>query len=123
MDRFVGLLKSKKRWKDKEYRHAYAAAAVEQGVAWQIKLNREARGLSQGKLASQIGSKQSSVSRMEDPEYGSHSIPGLLKLAEAFDCALLVKFVPFSVLAAESKNLGSVALYAKPYCEEVGESL
>ena len=119
-DFYVDALSSKKLWRDKEYRHAYAAAAVEQGIAYQVRVNREARSLTQSDLARLIGTKQSSISRMEDPEYGSHSLPTLLKVAEAFDCAVLVKLVPFSVLAAESKRLSVSDLYVASYAELAG---
>src|SRR5690554_2415184 len=85
-------LSSKPEWVDAEYRQAYAEAAIEQGIAWQIRANREARNLSQTELAKKIGTRQSAVSRLEDPEHGGHTIPTLLKLAHAFDCALSVKF-------------------------------
>lgn len=90
-------------------------ASVEQGIAWQIKLNRELRELTQAQLATLIGTKQSSVSRMEDPLYGSHSIPLLMKIANAFDCALLVKLVSYSELAVESQKLSEVHQYALPF--------
>ena len=116
----LDLLKSKCEWEDKEFREAYAEAAVEQGIAWQVKTNREMRGLTQKSLAELTHSRQSSISRMEDPEYGRHSLSALMKIAAAFDCALLVKFVAFSTLARESQCLSSDRLYAPSYTEEVG---
>lgn len=115
----ASALSSKPEWSDAEYRHAYAEAAVEQGVAWQIRVNREARGLSQRELAARIGTHQSAVSRLEDPEHGRHTIPTLLKIAKAFDCALLIKLVPYSYLAWESEHLSPADLYAAPYSEEL----
>jgi len=112
-------LSGKPEWADPQYRQAYAEAAVEQGIAWQIRANREARGLSQRQLAQRIDTHQSAVSRLEDPEHGGHTLPTLLKLAHAFDCALLVKFVPYSQLALESEHLGPTDLYAVPYAAEV----
>lgn len=94
-------------------------AAVEQGVAWQIKINRQHRRLSQRALASALGTKQSAVSRLEDPEYGSHSLETLLEVAKVFDCALSVKFVSYSDLATDSENLSEADQYAPPYTAEV----
>lgn len=105
-------------WADEEYRHAYMEAAVEQGVAWQIKINREARGISQSALAMLLGTKQSAVSRLEDPEYGAHSLDTLKKVANIFDCALLVRLVPYSVLARESECLSREDLFAESFDEE-----
>lgn len=115
------LLKRKTKWANKDYRDAYAEAAVEQGVAWQIKVNREHRNWSQRELADRVNSRQPSISRMEDPEYGCHSLSKLQDLASAFDCALLVRFIPFSALARESERLSESDLVVLSYAEEVGE--
>ncbi|WP_216844720.1 helix-turn-helix transcriptional regulator [Rhodanobacter sp. L36] len=112
-------LREKTSWIDREYREAYAVAAVEQGIAWQIRINRERRGLRQSDLAKKIGTNQAGVSRIEDPEYGRHSIPQLLKLAQAFDCALIVKLAPYSCLARESNSLSADELYAASFDEEI----
>lgn len=119
--RSVDLLQRKTSWRDREYREAYADAAVEQGVAWQVRTNREGRSLTQKELARLVGTKQSAISRTEDPEYGSYSIPMLQKIAHAFDCALIVKFAPYSVLARESASLSPHQLFVKSYVEEMAE--
>jgi len=106
-------------WREKEYRDAYMVEAVNQGIAWQIKINRESRGLSQKKLASLLGTQQSAISRLEDPDYGAHSLDSLKQVARVFDCALLLKLVPFSVLAADSEHLSPEDLFAAPYTSEV----
>lgn len=117
----IEALVARTSWSDRESREYYAEAAVEQGLAYQIRVNRELRGMSQRQLAAAMGTRQSAISRMEDPDYGSHSIPKLLKLAHAFDCALLIKLVPFSTLAYEAKCLSEEHLYAKSYDEEITE--
>lgn len=114
------VLASRPQWRDVEYREAYAEAAVEQGIAWQVRVNRERRGLTQSQLAASIHTHQSAVSRMEDPEYGSHSLQQLVKVAHAFDCALIVKFVSYAVLARESECLSPDQLFAPSYTEETG---
>lgn len=105
-------------WRDSEYRQGYMEAAVEQGVAWQLKINREARGISQVEMARLLGTKQSAVSRMEDPSYGVHNLETLKKAAAVFDCALLVRFVSYSVLGREAECLSPGELYAESYSEE-----
>jgi transcriptional regulator with XRE-family HTH domain len=107
------------KWKDKEFRHAYAVSSVEQGVAWQIRANRDHRGLSQKELAERLGTNQSAVSRLEDPEYGAHSLDTLLRLAEVFDCALSVKFISYEQLAEESADLRPERLVATSFDEDV----
>jgi len=116
--KFFNPLGKYPKWNDAEYRQAYLVASIEQGVAWQIKTNRKNRGLSQEQLAEMIGTQQSAISRLEDPEYGSHSIETLIQIANAFDCALSVKFIPFSLLAIESADLGQKALFAESYANE-----
>lgn len=115
------LLEQRRKWGKEEYRQAYMEAAVEQGIAWQIKINRERRNLSQSTLARLIGSQQSAISRAEDPSYGRHSLDTLVKVAHAFDCALQVKFVPYSKLARDSVDLSPATLYAPSYSEEMSE--
>lgn len=96
-------------------------AAVEQGIAWQIKINRELRGLTQDELAKAIGTGQSAISRIEDPTYGAQSLEVLVKIANAFDCALSVKFVSFSQLAFDSERLGEREQYVCSYANEIEE--
>jgi transcriptional regulator with XRE-family HTH domain len=115
------LLEEKPKWANREYREAYMEAAVEQGVAWQIKINRTRRKMSQKMLAQALGTTQSAVSRMEDPEYGAHSLETLRQLAKIFDCALIVKFAGYSVLARESRRLSELDQYAPPFHHETGE--
>lgn len=114
-DAETSALERRPEWKDREYREAYMEAAVEQGVAWQIRINRQKRGLSQKALASAIGTQQSGVSRLEDPEYGGHSLETLVNIAKAFDCALAVKFISYSQLASEANRLTEGEQYAYPF--------
>lgn len=105
-------------WRDPEYRKAYLTASIEQGLAWQIRANRKARDLSQEELARLLGTQQSAVSRLEDPEYGAHSLDTLISIANVFDCALSVRFIPYSALARESEDLSPEALFAAPFSDE-----
>jgi transcriptional regulator with XRE-family HTH domain len=93
-------------------------AAIEQGIAWQIRINRKKRNITQNQLAKKLNTQQSAISRLEDPEYGSHSLDTLVEIAKVFDCALLVKFISYSELAKESENLSESAQYARPYDED-----
>lgn len=115
------LLCTRPEWQDEEYRQAYMVASIEQGVAWQIKINRKQRNWSQRQLASKIKTHQSAVARLEDPEYGGQTLDTLKKVAIAFDCALLVKFIPYSTLAREAQKLSPHDLYAESYTSEIKE--
>jgi len=57
-------------WDEDDYREAYMLASIEQGVAWQIRINREGRDMSQKHLAQLVGTRQSSISRWEDQSMG-----------------------------------------------------
>lgn len=119
ISKLASPLEAKPQWRDKEYREAYMEAAIDQGVAWQIKINRKLRNMSQIDLGNAIGTQQSGVSRLEDPEYGAHSLDTLKQVAKAFDCALLVKFVSYGDLARESENLSETDQYAVPFALEL----
>ena len=106
-------------WAEREYREAYAQEAISQGVAWQIKINRTKRKMSQAALARALGTKQSAISRLEDPNYGAQNLETLGKVARVFDCALLVQLVPYSRLAQESERLSAEEQFAAPYDMEI----
>lgn len=118
-DKLTSPLDAKPKWRDREYREAYMEAAIEQGVAWQIRINRKFRNMSQTDLAHAIGTKQSAISRFEDPEYGAHSLETLKQIANAFDCALSVKFISYGDLARQSERLSETDQYAVPFSLEL----
>lgn len=74
----------------------FVASHVDKGIAYQIRALRDRQGLSQGRLADMVGMNQNAISRLESPERGRPTITTLKRLAEAFDVALIVHFVPFS---------------------------
>jgi DNA-binding XRE family transcriptional regulator len=100
---------------DPSGRHDYMSACLEQDVAWQVRINRQRRSMSQEDLAKATGTGQSAISRAEDPSYGKHSIATLAKIAEAFDCALLLKFVSFERFAEEIRDVSEEALFVAPF--------
>lgn len=110
---------SRKDWLDDDYREGYMEACVEQNIAWQIKFNRECRGITQIKLSEMIGTRQSAISRVEDPSYGKTNIATLLKIANALKCALSVKLISFSELAEDSKKFSKENSIVKSFDEEI----
>lgn len=105
---------------NKAYRDAYVEANLIQGLAHQIRVNRSKRKWSQADLAGYCGgkTKQEAISRLEDPAYGRYTIKTLLKLAAAFDVALLVKFVPFSKFLIETSDKSETCLMAASFQDE-----
>jgi transcriptional regulator with XRE-family HTH domain len=83
---------------DRAARDYFVNAHISNGLAFQIRTTREARGWSQQELAERSGKRQGEISRLEDPDYGRYSLTTLRRLAAAFDVALIVRFAPFSQL-------------------------
>jgi transcriptional regulator with XRE-family HTH domain len=104
-----------------EYRDAYVEESVATSLPFQIKALREQPGRewSQAELGERAGMRQNAISRLEDAESGTPSITTLLRLARAFDVALLVKFVPFSKLLSEFADVSFEALSAQSFDEEL----
>jgi transcriptional regulator with XRE-family HTH domain len=82
--------------KGRESRKRLVESNLDKGVAYQIRNTRDAHGMTQAELADLIGMTQNNVSRLESPDYGRYTISSLKRLADAFDVALVVRFVPFS---------------------------
>ena len=106
-----------KEWADTEYRHAAMEANVSNLIAWQVRLNREERGLTQSQLGGLMGTKQSAISKLEDPEAGDVQLSTLIKAAHAFDCALLVRFMDYSEFASATVDVRTERLYAGAFSE------
>jgi transcriptional regulator with XRE-family HTH domain len=103
--------------KDKKYRDAYVKATVTHGIAHQIRVNRQARGLSQQALAELCHPKttQAVISRLEDTANGKFNIASILKIASALDVAVIVKLVPFSKFLLETDDKTVAGLTASSF--------
>jgi transcriptional regulator with XRE-family HTH domain len=83
-------------FRDKEYRRAFVAERVHSSTALQIRALREQRKMSQSALGAELNMAQTWISKLENPDYGKMTIATLLRLADAFDTDLEIKFRPFS---------------------------
>jgi transcriptional regulator with XRE-family HTH domain len=86
---------------DKNFRRGFAAGFASDFVASQIVALRRSRGWNQTRLAKEAGVSQPQVSKWEG-SCEAVRLDSLINLAEAFDVALSVKFVPFSEMAREA---------------------
>jgi transcriptional regulator with XRE-family HTH domain len=108
-------------WKslqDDDFRKQFVDENVSVGLAFQIRALRDRQKLKQEDLAKKLGSKQSLVSSWENPNYGKYTLGTLKDMAEAFDVALLVKFVPFSTLVDWTVNMTSDSQAPPSFLEE-----
>jgi transcriptional regulator with XRE-family HTH domain len=80
---------------DKKYRDLFVASQINKGIPFQLRALRAARNnMTQAELAEVAETKQSVISRIESKGAANLSIQTLLKLAAAFDVALVVRFEP-----------------------------
>lgn len=72
---------------------------------------RTAAGLTQAELAERMGTRQSTIARLEDADYGSQSLTMLYRIAKALSLRLEVNFVsPRSAIAVEDTPLFAQSL-------------
>ncbi len=73
---------------------ALEEARADDEVARKILRLRTQAGLSQRELARLIGTTASVICRLEDADYGGHSLPMLRRIAAALDRRVEIRFVP-----------------------------
>ena len=61
-------------------------------IGAQIRELRRKKGLNQAELAKLVGTSQSTIARLENPDNFSYSLKTLLKIAEALDMELVISF-------------------------------
>jgi ribosome-binding protein aMBF1 (putative translation factor) len=79
---------------DRELRQLVIEAGVNARIAELIYEARIAAGLTQAQLAKLIGAKQPVIARLEDADYGGHSVAMLQRIAAALNQRLELRFVP-----------------------------
>lgn len=99
----------------KGYRDAYVANHVGRWVAYQVRTLREQRGWSQADLGERMGTPQSNICRIENPDYGRHSQHTLLQLASTFDVALVVMFVDYPTFLEQSRDVSPDAMRVESF--------
>lgn len=91
---------------DKQRRIRYLANQIRLGLRFQLRALRKERGnMTQAELANKLGTKQTVISRVENHDADKLSIPTLLKMAEALDVGLVVRFEPIDQVVDWYDNL------------------
>ena len=103
---------------DEEFRRAWSEDFVNTTLALQIAALRRQRGWNQAELAKRAGTTQSAISRMEDVEYGSHSLRVLKQIAAALDLPIRVSFGEWGTLIRESEALTEEALQRSSFQQD-----
>jgi hypothetical protein len=116
------LNKTVEKLRDKAYRDAYVESHVKIGIPHQIRALREQedRKWSQAELGRRTHKPANVICRLEDPEYGRHTIRTLLEIGAAFDVALLVKYVSYSRFLREFEDVSPPALEVPSFTSDPG---
>ncbi len=107
--------------KDKQYRHAFVASQIRIGLPLQCRALREGRRWTQPQLAQAAGMSQPRISEIERPGERKLNIETLLRLAEAFDVALDVRFVTFREFVDTADGLDLDNFSVKPFEEDLAD--
>lgn len=66
----------------------------EMALGDKIRRLREDAGITQQRVADELGTQRSAISRIEDADYDDHSMETLRRVAELFDMRLIIDFQP-----------------------------
>jgi transcriptional regulator with XRE-family HTH domain len=112
--------KLQERLQRRAYRHAYLGEHVRRGIAYQIRALRDQRQWKQGEFSKRLNKPQSVVCRLEDPSYGKVTVQTLLEIANVFDVALEVRFVPYSSFIIRTRDVSSSAMHVLSFDDDIG---
>lgn len=83
------------KFQSKGYRQTHMETHLKEFLAAQIKSMRTERGLSQCAFSKLLGTSQTVVSRLENPEYGKFTLATLIGIANKLNIALSVTFMSY----------------------------
>jgi len=108
-------------FEDKDFRRRFLREFLSTGLAYQIRATRRDRGLTQAQLGSAIegGMAQEYVSKLENPDT-QVNVATAERIADAFDCALVMRLVPYSLLLDWATNLTDEDLVVPSFDEDAG---
>ena len=108
--------------RDPEYRKAFVSSQINIGIPFQIRALLKSRGWTQEKLAERTGMLQPRISALLTPGKVRPNIETLRRLAEAFDCGLEVRFVPFGNLVQWSEHFDPEHFNIPTFDEEIRQA-
>ncbi len=107
--------------RDPEYRKAFVASQVNIGIPFQIRAMLKNRpGWTQETVAQRAQMLQPRISGLMTPGKTRPNIETLRRIAEAFDCGLIVRFAPFSELARWSEEFDPESFSVPNFDEDSG---
>jgi hypothetical protein len=101
------------KFRNKRYRDGYVAAHTRSVLARQMRNFRGAR--SQAEFGALIGKRQTVVSRLESPAYGSWTLRTMFEVARKMNVAVFVRFVDFPTFLRYTDDMSDDALDPKGY--------
>ena len=105
---------------DPEFRHAWNLENVYTGICFQIRALREQRGLSQAALGKAAKMAQERISILEDPNADTKpTLNTLLRIADAYDVGLDVRFVPYGTVLDRSTHTNLKELEVPSFVDEL----
>jgi transcriptional regulator with XRE-family HTH domain len=105
---------------DPEYRHAWNFENVYLGICFQLRALREQRNWSQAALGNAARMAQERISILEDPNANTKpTLNTLLRIADAFDVGLDVRFVPYKTVLDRSTKTDMGELEVPSFEEEL----
>ena len=104
---------------DVAYRRAYVADHIRETVALQIRKLRVRNNWTQEQLGCAADMAQERISHLEDPDGRLPSLTTLLRIGNAFDCALIVRYVSFSNLLGSHIGLADSQLAPPSFPEDI----
>ena len=104
----------------KEYREGFVAEHIKTTLPFQLRAIRKKLGWTQKQLGLKAGMAAERITVLEDPNYAKFNLSTLLRLADAFDVALIVRFAPFSELLDWASDLSPEVIAVPNYAKDSG---
>lgn len=104
--------------KDKEFEKEFYRGLEKTRIAAEIAYFREKRGLTQAQLAKILNTSQSTIARLENPNYRSYSLKTLRKIADALGLELVVSLKEKEIKKYSEEDFSSKLCYISDYIIE-----